>query len=202
MKKLLKAVAAVSMVVLIGYAPMMAQARGGGGRASVRTSTRSYTAPKTTTTAPRTTTTTTSRTTTTKTVSTSTRPTTTTRTVTSTTTKTVSGKTYSRTGNVVDEHYQPHFVGGYVPHAGDVVYYRESSFMDWLPFYLILTNQQHREAVVETPGVNGAPATQKVVQEEGTDTMYVINWIVTILLCVGVIALVMWLANKASKKRN
>jgi cobalamin biosynthesis Mg chelatase CobN len=117
-----------------------------------------------------------------------------------TTKRTVGGKTYSKTGNVVDGNYKPRFSGGYTPPAGSVVYYRESSMLDWLPLYFIMTHGQHREAVVVEKGKDGAPDKETVVKEEGTDSMYVINWIVTILFGLGLIGLVYWLITRKFKK--
>lgn len=128
------------------------------------------------------------------------RPSSTTAKVTSPTGKTVNGTKFSKTGSVVDSTYRPKFSGGYTPPAGSVVYYRQNTWLDYLPLYFILFHGQHREAVVVEKGVNGAPDTEKVVKEEGVDTMYVINWAVTILFGLGLIALVYWLISR--KKRN
>lgn len=125
----------------------------------------------------------------------STKPSSTTKTTTaSTAVKSSTGKTMSKKGAVVDDNYKPTFRGGYVAPAGSVVYYRESSIMDWLPFYLIMTSQSHREAVVQTPD-----GKQQTVKEEGVDTMYVINWIVSLLLIGGLIVLIVWFVNKKTK---
>jgi hypothetical protein len=128
------------------------------------------------------------------------KPSTATKTVTSPSKKTVGSKTYSNKGYVVDKDFAPKFRGGYTAPVGSTVYYRDSGIMDWLPFYLIMSNQQHREAVVSTPGENGAAATEKVVQEEGTDPMYILNWVITILFLGGVIAGIAYLINKRSSK--
>lgn len=119
---------------------------------------------------------------------------------------TVNGKKYSKTGNVVGEGYQPRFRGGYVPPAGSTVYYRDSNdWMMWIPILYLLHNDAHRDAVVETktPVGDGTESvvTQQIVQDEAVDTMYVINWIITILFGLGLIALAMWLVNKASKNK-
>lgn len=127
----------------------------------------------------------------------STRPSLTTQTKTIPTTTKVGSKTYSKTANVVGKDYQPRFNGGYVPPIGSTVQYRESSMLDWLPFYLIMTmDHGHREAIVTTPASTSTPATTKVVKEEGTDTMYIMNIIISILFCIGLIWLVMYLVNR------
>jgi hypothetical protein len=100
-------------------------------------------------------------------------------------------------GKVVDDKYQPKFKNGYVAPSGSVVYYPQSSMLDWLPFYLIMTNQSHREVVVQSPD-----GKKETVKEEGVDTMYVINWIVSILLCIGLIGAVVWFINKKTNNYN
>lgn len=108
--------------------------------------------------------------------------------------KVVDGKTYSKKSYVVDDKYKPNFQGGYTPVAGSQVYYR-SSAMDWFPIYYILTHDSHKEAVVKAPD-----GTEKVVKEEGKDTMYFVNWILTILLLGGIGVGIVYLINKFTKK--
>lgn len=127
------------------------------------------------------------------------RPSASTKTVNSATAKTVNGKNYGTKGSVVDSNYQPKFRGYSAP-AGSVVYYRSYGFMDWLPFYLIMTSQSHREAVVVEPAKDGQPAKETVVKEEGVDGMYVWNWIFSILFVIGLIALIVWFVNRRSNK--
>jgi hypothetical protein len=107
--------------------------------------------------------------------------------------KSANGKKMSRNGKVVGEGYQPKFKGGYTAPAGSTVYYPERSFIDYLPWIFLFSQSMdsHREVVVETP--DGQQQTQ---QEEGLDSMYVINWIVSILLVFGLIALVIYLMNR------
>ena len=114
----------------------------------------------------------------------------------------LSGQTYKKTGAVVGSTYKPTFSGGYTPPAGSTVYYRQSSMMDWLPFYMIMTMNSHQQAVVMTPASSTTPATTKVVEEKGVDSMYVINIIVSILFSLGFIWLVVWLLTKSKKENN
>jgi len=179
------------LVLTLSAAGVQAKGGGGGGRASSgarsysssssrsSTSTRSVTSTPKATSAPKVVT-----------PKVTTRPTSATKTVTAAKPKTVAGKTYSTKGSVVDKNYQPKF-NGYTAPIGSTVYYRQSSMLDWLPLYLILSNQQHREAVVTQPD-----GKEQVVKEEGIDTMYVINWIVTILFALGLIGLIVWFVNK------
>lgn len=130
-------------------------------------------------------------------------PTATTPKVTAAAPKTVNGKTYSKTGNVVGAGYQPRFRGGVVPSAGSVVYYQTSNdWMMWIPLLYLMNNDSHRDAVVETPGQNGAATTTQVVQEEGTDSMYVWNWIITIVAGLGLAALIVWAVNYFTTKKK
>lgn len=121
--------------------------------------------------------------------------------------KSSNGKKMSTSGKVIDSNYQPKFVGGYTAPIGSVVYYRESSVLDYLPLYLILTSNSHRDAVVVTPQSTSTdgriiPSTTTTVKEDGIDTMYVINWIVTILFFGGIIALALWFINKKTLKNK
>lgn len=105
------------------------------------------------------------------------------------------GKKMNGTGKVVDENYQPKFRSGYVAPAGSVVYYPERSILDWLPFYMIMTHQQHQQVVVQSPDGNGGMK-EETQEEEGTDGMYIFNWIFSILVVGGVIYLIMRLVNR------
>jgi hypothetical protein len=70
--------------------------------------------------------------------------------------------------------------------------------MNWIPFYMIMSsNNAHREAVVVQPD-----GKEEVVKEEGVDTMYVINWIITILFIGGIIIGIIYLVNKLTKKND
>lgn len=199
----------IAILVIAGLllSPLAVSAKGGGARAfsGVRSSTRSFSASKTTApkipqssskaVAP-------AKTTSPKVVTPSKRPSSATEKVVSQP-KTINGKRFSGTGNKVGDGYQPTFRGGYSAPAGSVVYYRESSMMDWLPFYLILSSSNaHREATVVEPAKDGQPGKETVVQEEGVDTMYVVNWIITILFILGLIALIVYLINKYSSKNK
>lgn len=113
--------------------------------------------------------------------------------------KVVGGKSYGKTGSVVSSTYQPRF-RGYTAPIGSTVYYRESSALDWLPFYMIMTSQSHREAVVSTPATATTPVSEVVVKEEGLDGMYIWNWIFSVLIGLGLIAWIVYLVNKRSNK--
>jgi hypothetical protein len=122
------------------------------------------------------------------------KPASTTRTTTAKTTRTVNGKTYSKTGYVVDKDYQPTFRGGYTPPLGSSVYYQSSPW-DWLPFYYIMTHNSHSTAVVQQPD-----GKQIQTEDEGTDGWYVFNWIMVILISLGLIGLVVWFVNQRTEK--
>lgn len=110
------------------------------------------------------------------------------------------GKTYSKTGNVVDSNYAPKFRGGYMPPNGSVVYYPDNSWMMWIPLMYLMQNDSHRDAIVQEKDGEGNTVAEKIVQEEGVDTMYVINWIITILIGLGLLALIVWLINKFTSR--
>lgn len=188
MKKLVILMLAIAVIL-----PQISEAKGGGGRggggARSSSASRSSSVSRTTTTKSPTVT----RTATPK-APNITKPSATTKTVTSPTAKTVGGKTFSKKGNVVGEGYQPKF-NGYVPGRGDTVYYRSSAW-DWLPMYYIMTHGSHKEALVVTASTTSQASTEKVVKEEGKDGMYIFNWILTILLGLGIIGGIIYLFNK------
>ena len=105
------------------------------------------------------------------------------------------GKRMSGAGTVVDTNNRPTFKGGYQPPVGSTVYYPQRDFMDYLPWIFLFTQNQHREVVVESKGEDGQ-VKQETHTEEGTDTMYVINWIVSLLLLGGLIYLIMRLISR------
>ncbi len=107
--------------------------------------------------------------------------------------KSSTGKTMNTTGKVVDANYQPKFKGGYQAPAGSVVYYPQRSFIDYLPWIFLFSQNSgaHRDVVVQEP--DGKQVTQK---EEGVDSMYVWNWVFSIGVALGAIALVVWLMNR------
>lgn len=106
-----------------------------------------------------------------------------------------SGKKMSGKGTVVDDNYKPKFKSGYVPPNGATVYYPQRDFMDYLPWIFLFTQDSHREVVVQTTGENGE-VKEETQQEEGIDTMYVVNWVVSILLLFGLVYLIMKLISK------
>lgn len=114
---------------------------------------------------------------------------------TSDTAKQVGGKNYGTKGYVVDDKFQPKFRNGYTAPAGSTVYYQDrgSDWMMWIPMWYILAsnNDPHREAVVQQPD-----GKEEIVKEEGLDTMWLVNWIITILIGVGLIAGIVYLVNK------
>lgn len=132
----------------------------------------------------------------------SSKPSSTTKTTTAQTNKTVGNKTFSKKGSVVDENYQPKFRGGVTPPAGSTVYYRQNSFMDYLPWIYIFTHDSHRDAIVTQTNEKGEVVKEEVVEEEGTDGMYIFNWIMVILLTGGIIGGIIWFINKKTRKEN
>jgi hypothetical protein len=102
-----------------------------------------------------------------------------------------------KTGYTVSPTYQPKLSGGYTPPMGSVVYHRQSSFLDYLPLYYILSHDSHQTVSVKEPN----STTTKEVKEEGIDNMYVFNWILTIIFGGLFIWFIMWLINKLTSKK-
>ena len=114
--------------------------------------------------------------------------------------KSPSGKTLSTKSKTVGSNgYTPKFKG-YRPPVGSTVYYNQHSFLDYLPWIFLFSMNSHASATVYPPPVVNGTSTVAVapveVKDEAVDTMYVINWIVTILLSLGLIAFIMWLINR------
>ena len=130
----------------------------------------------------------------------STKPTTSTKTTTTApkpSSKTTGGKTYSNQGNVVGGDYAPRFGGGYSPPAGSVVYYRETGFMDYLPWIYLFShdNAQQQQAVVVQP--DG----KQVAVKEDTDTgMVIFEWVMLIAIIAIVIGGIVFAAKKLQEK--
>jgi hypothetical protein len=203
MKKLIIIGLAIVMGLLI--LPNLAYAKGssGGGRSSggSRSSTSSRTSTSTSTTKS---TSGTSTTTTNK---------SNTRTATSSTTKpgskvTAGGKTvqtsakkptnskYTKQAGITGvDGYSPRFRNGYSAPAGSVVYYPQHSFIDYLPWIYLFSQSSpaNDSATIVQPDGKEVVAQP---EPEGVDGMAVFNWIILILLGVGLIAGVIYLVNK------
>jgi cobalamin biosynthesis Mg chelatase CobN len=108
-------------------------------------------------------------------------------------------KKYSNTGYTVDEGYQPRFQGGYTAPMGSTVYYPSYSPLDYLIFWHIFNGNSEKQqtAVVVQPD-----GKEQVVKQESTDPLYVVNWIVLVLLVIGVCAGIVFLVNKLTKKKK
>lgn len=117
-----------------------------------------------------------------------------------TSTKAPSNSKYkSQAGITGVEGYNPRFGNGYSAPAGSVVYYPQHSFIDYLPWiYLFSQNSPSNDsATVVQP--DGKEVVAKP-QAEGTDGLAVFNWIILILLGLGLVALVIYLVNKFTSK--
>jgi hypothetical protein len=175
------------LIILLLFVPAVAAARGGGGgggRASFSGARSSFSSTS------RTSTSSTSRTGTTS--STASRPSTSTKTTTS---ATAPKPGYSKTGSVVGSGgYAPRF-RGYAAPAGSTVYYHSTSAWDWLPFFYIMHASDHQSATVVQPD-----GKKVEVKQDGVDGMLIFNWIMLILLTLGLIALIVWFVNKRTNK--
>ena len=114
------------------------------------------------------------------------------------TNKTKNGKTYTKGKTIGVDGYQPRFRNGYQAPAGSTVYY-DNGFSAWsmIPLWYIMTHDGSQNVVVQQPD-----GKEVQIKEEGADGMYVFNWIITILLGVGLIGLVIYLVNKYTQKKG
>ena len=169
--------------------------RGGGSRSSVSRSTSSASKPSTTSApkpapAPKV----------------SSKPTAATKTVDAPVKTTSTGKKTTGKANVVDSNYQPKIKGGYVPPTGSTVQYveRSPSFIDYLP-WLYIFSQGHRDNVNRQEAVVTEPdGTEKtvVMEEEGTDGLLILNWVIMIVLTGGLIWFIMWGVNQLTMRKS
>lgn len=112
--------------------------------------------------------------------------------------KAPSQKGYSTSKGVVgDNGYSPRFTNGYSAPPGSVVYYRDTSFADYLPWIYLFGHS------------NAAPANQEVIvvqpdgkevqtkpEPQGMDGLAVFNWILLIVIVIAIIGGIVWGVNK------
>jgi len=110
-----------------------------------------------------------------------------------------SGKKMNGTGTVVDANNRPTFRGGYQPPVGSTVYYPQRDFMDYLPWIFLFTMSPNREVVVQASSTDGV-VTEETHVEEGTDSMYIWNWVFSIALLGGLIYFIMRMLSRKKKE--
>lgn len=122
------------------------------------------------------------------------------------TTTTATGKaaTQKPAGNykssqVVQDPSSYKFRDGYSAPAGSVVYVNDSrsSALDWLPWIYLM----HHDGSQQTTVVQPDGKEVKTVQE-GSDGMYVFNWIMMIVLVAAAIGGIIWGVNRWAQKRG
>ena len=136
----------------------------------------------------------------------STKPSASTKTVDAPVKTTSTGKKTTGKANVVDSNYKPKIKGGYTPPAGSTVQYveRSPSFIDYLP-WLYIFSQSHRDNVNRQEAVVTEPdGTEKsvVMEEEGTDGLLILNWIIMIALTAGLIYGIVLLVNNFTLRKS
>lgn len=119
-------------------------------------------------------------------------------------TKAPTNKKYtSQKGVVGDNGYQPRFTNGYTPAPGSVVYYNQTSFVDYLPWIYLFGHSnatpQNTTATVVAP--DGKETVAKP-EPGGTDGLAVLNWIIMIIIVLAIIGGIVWLVNKLTNKDN
>jgi len=103
------------------------------------------------------------------------------------------------TGIIGANGYTQHFYG-YNPPVGSVVYYPSYSFFDYLPWiYLFSDNSPHNaQATVVQPD-----GKQVVAQpQQGIDGMIIFNWILLVLILIGICVGIVWGVNKVTRKKE
>lgn len=194
------------LAIILAFAllmPVVVDAKGGGGGRSSGGS-RSYSSSRSTSTTPKTTTQTAPKPAPSPKVSS--KPSASTKTVDAPSKTTSTGKKTTGKAAVVDDNFKPKIKGGYTPPVGSTVQYveRSSSFIDYLP-WLYIFSQSHRDNVNNQEAVVTEPdGTEKtvVIEEEGTDGLLILNWIIMIALAGGLIYGIMWGVNKFTNKEQ
>ncbi|HEY5806152.1 MAG TPA: hypothetical protein VIS56_02070 [Candidatus Saccharimonadales bacterium] len=130
----------------------------------------------------------------------STKPTADAKTTTAQKPKAVTGtnKKYSDTGYKVGDTYQPRFAGYSAP-MGSVVYYPQHSFVDYLPWIYLFSQDSpsHDQAAIVQP--DGKQVMAEPVR--GTDGMAIFNWFLLIVFFVAIIGGIVWLVNKKTQPK-
>lgn len=95
--------------------------------------------------------------------------------------------------------YTPRFKNGYTPPAGSTVYYPQHSFVDYLPWIYLFSQDSpanDHATVVQPDGkeVTAPPVT------EGADGLAIFNWVLLIAIIIGIIGGIVWGVNKLTKK--
>jgi len=119
-------------------------------------------------------------------------------------TKTPTKQGFSTSKGIVgDNGYTPKFTNGYSAPAGSVVYYRDTSFVDYLPWVYLFMNSnaapQNQQATIVQP--DGKEVQAQPVQE-GVDGLAVLNWILLIAIVAGIIGGIVWGVNKWSSRND
>ena len=187
------------------FAPAVADAKGssGGGRSS---GSRSSSSSRSVTSSPSKSTSTSTAPKPAPTPKVSSKPSSTTKTVDAPVKTTSTGKKTTGKANVVDDTYKPKIKGGYTPPSGSTVQYveRSPSFIDYLP-WLYIFSQSHRDNVNRQEAVVTEPdGTERsvVMEEEGTDGLLILNWIIMIVLTCGLIYGIVLLVNKFTLRKS
>lgn len=109
------------------------------------------------------------------------------------------GKHYSDKAYVVGDGYTPRFSNGYSAPAGSAVYYPQHSFVDYLPWIYLFSQNSPRndQTIVVQP--DGKEVTARP-EPQGVDGMLIFNWFLLILIAVAIVGGVVWFVNKRTKK--
>lgn len=107
---------------------------------------------------------------------------------------------YTRsTGIVGDSGYQPKFKNYSAP-AGSVVYYPQHSAMDYM-FWMYIFSHNHSPRYDQATVVQ--PDNKEVTvppEKGGIDGLLILNWIIMIAIILAVVAGIIWLVNKLTRK--
>lgn len=108
-------------------------------------------------------------------------------------------KVNSQAGITGVDGYTPKFKNGYSAPEGSVVYYPQHSFIDYLPWIYLFSNNSPSKDQATIVQPDGKQVTAPPV-EEGIDGLAVFNWVLLIVIIVGIIGGIVWGVNKLTNK--
>lgn len=95
--------------------------------------------------------------------------------------------------------YTPKF-NGYSAPAGSVVYYPSHSFLDYLPWIYLFSNNNSPRMDSATVVQPDGKQVQAQPNRDGTDGLAIFSWILLVLIALAIIAGIVYIVNKFTNK--
>lgn len=97
--------------------------------------------------------------------------------------------------------YTPRFTNGYSAPAGSVVYYPQHSFIDYLPWIYLFSQDSPAKDQATIVQPNGKEVAAQPVQE-GVDGLAVFNWLLLIVMVIAVIGGIIYGVNRLTSNER